>query len=78
MRKFYIDHTEIVFGCEMDRDAVIRAKSVKKAVAKLQQKLGKLGKKFGMITEMRDISSQDQDEHFYIEIAEFAVDTEAV
>ena len=68
MRKFYIGHTEIVLGCEMDRDAVIKANSVKEAVAKLQQKLGK---KFGMITEMSDITALDQDDHFYIEIAEF-------
>jgi hypothetical protein len=69
MRKFYIGHTEIVFGCEMDRDAVIKANSVKEAVAKLQQKLGK---KFGMVTEMSDITAKDQDAHFYIETAEFA------
>ena len=68
MRKFYIGHTEIVFGCEMDRDAVIKADSVKEAVAKLQLKLGK---KFGMITDMSDITAKDQDDHFSIEIAEF-------
>jgi hypothetical protein len=73
MREFYIGHTEIVFGCEMDRDAVIKANSVKEAVAKLQQKLGK---KFGMITEMSDITAPDQDDHFYIEIAEFVEETE--
>ena len=73
MREFYIGHTEIVFGCEMDRDAVIKANTVKEAVAKLQQKYCKKKKVFGMVTEMSDITSQDQDEHFYI-----AVDTIAV
>ena len=68
MRKFYIGHTIHQHGLEKDRDAVIKANSVKEAVAKLQQKLGTA---FGAITDMADITSQDQDEHFYIEITEF-------
>jgi len=69
MRKFYIGHTIHQHGLEKDRDAVIKANSVKEAVAKLQQKLGK---EFGDIVDMVDITAKDEDDHFYIEIAEFA------
>lgn len=68
MRKFYIGHTIHQHGLEKDRDAVIRAETPKEAVAKLQQKLGK---EFGSVTDMADITARDQDEHFYIEITEF-------
>jgi hypothetical protein len=71
MRKFYIGHTQIIFGCEMDRDAIIKANSVKEAIEKLKANYIKQKIVFGMVTEMSDITSQDQDEHFYIEIAEF-------
>jgi hypothetical protein len=68
MRKFYIGHTIHQHGLEKDRDAVITAETVKEAVAKLQQKLGK---EFGHIVDMVDITAKDEDDHFYIEIAEF-------
>jgi hypothetical protein len=72
MREFYIGHTEIIFGCEMDRDAVIKANSVKEAIEKLKANYIKKRRVFGMVTEMMDTTDQDQDEHFGIEIAEFA------
>jgi hypothetical protein len=72
MRKFYIGHTQIVFGCEMDRDAVIKAVSVPEAIEKLKVQYSKKKMAFGMVTEMSDITDSDQDNHFYIEIAEFA------
>jgi hypothetical protein len=70
MRKFYIGHTEIVFGCEMDRDAVIKAESVESAIHQLRARYKK--NPFGMVTEISDITSPDQEDHFYIEVAEFS------